>query len=275
LFAHRISYLPLLLPRLYAFFHDSLIDTSVQLSDGWFSFEDVPLKWHHPIGLLFDLYSGSKEALVAPDSDSPGGSASGNAPEKDILPWKLTLSFSEWPIDSLIKIDPEFAALQDAFQNSVKEAAFVRHNTSRVIMAMGKEDTAQLWESVEKVEVNLFQKTANKLLRPHDRSLLHIPLKLYLPSAGEDDKDGKLVQAGCVHVLQRLVSPTMSNRQPQTLGTALNSLAPAIFPSRRSPLLAYPFLHGAIVPLNVNLAELAEYACYADGFLHIAIAMMR
>jgi autophagy-related protein 5 len=150
LFAHRISYLPLLLPKLHAFFHDSLIDSSIHPSQGWFSFEDVPLKWHHPIGLLFDLYSGSKEALAAPDLDSPGGSASGTAEEKDLLPWKLTLSFSNWPADTLITMDPEFAALKDAFQNSVKEAAFVRHNTSKVIMAMGKEDTTQLWESVEK-----------------------------------------------------------------------------------------------------------------------------
>jgi autophagy-related protein 5 len=47
-------------------------------------------------------------------------------------------------------MDVEFAALKDAFQNSIKEAAYVRHNTSKVIMSMGKEDTTQLWESVEK-----------------------------------------------------------------------------------------------------------------------------
>jgi autophagy-related protein 5 len=62
--------------------------------------------------------------------------------------------------------------------------------------------------------------------------------------------------------------------QPQTLGTALNTLVPALFPSRRSPLLAHPILHGAIVPLSVSIEELAEFACYADGFLHVAIAMM-
>ena len=62
--------------------------------------------------------------------------------------------------------------------------------------------------------------------------------------------------------------------QLQTLGTALNTLIPALFPSRRSPLLAYPILHGAIVPLSVGIEELAEFAAYADGFLHIAIAMM-
>jgi autophagy-related protein 5 len=51
-------------------------------------------------------------------------------------------------------------------------------------------------------------------------------------------------------------------------------LLPSLFPSRRSPLLAFPVLHGAVIPLSVGLEELAEYAAYADGFLHIAIAMM-
>lgn len=46
----------------------------------WFSFNDTPLKWHYPIGLLFDL-------LVT----------------DDILPWVITVKFSKYPEEVLFK----------------------------------------------------------------------------------------------------------------------------------------------------------------------------
>jgi autophagy-related protein 5 len=123
------------------------------------------------------------------------------------------------------------------------------------------------------VDVSLFQKVNQKLLHPNDRTLQNIPLKIYLPAAAPDDSQHN-PQPGHLRVVQGLVPPITGSRQPQTLGTALNTLIPSLFPSRRSPLLAFPFHHGAIVPLSTVLAELAEWASYADGFLHVAIAMM-
>jgi autophagy-related protein 5 len=123
LYAHRISYLPLLLPRLHAFLTSSLIDPSVAASEGWFDCEDVPLKWHHPIGLLFDLYAGAKEAVAAGDGGDGNGSTQGGSGGLGVMrePWKLTVHFSGWPGETLIKLDKEGAALHDAFMNSVKE----------------------------------------------------------------------------------------------------------------------------------------------------------
>jgi autophagy-related protein 5 len=62
--------------------------------------------------------------------------------------------------------------------------------------------------------------------------------------------------------------------QPQTLGTALNNLLPTLFPSRKSPLLAQPMLHGTVVPLSTHVETLGEAASYADGFLHIVVVMI-
>jgi autophagy-related protein 5 len=62
--------------------------------------------------------------------------------------------------------------------------------------------------------------------------------------------------------------------QPQTIGTALNQILPSLFPSRRSPLLAQPVLHGAVLPLNAGVEELVRAAAYLDGWLHIAVVMM-
>ena len=121
LLAPRISYLPLLLPKLHAFFKGRLINPSVLPHEGWFSVEEVPLKWHHPIGLLHDLYSGAKEAQVSEDAGAAAGGTQNGGGSSEVQPWKIMLHFSDWPREMLIPIDEGLLALKDAFQNSVKE----------------------------------------------------------------------------------------------------------------------------------------------------------
>ena len=151
----RLSYLPFLLPRIRAFFASSLINTEVQAHDGWFTFEDLPLKWHYPVGLLYDLFSGA-EPVYPPDGDR--GHAAGQAEhgkkqkvdeDTETLPWRLVVHFTEWPEDQLVKLDAEGKVLQDAFINCVKEADFLRNGSAKVVMGLSKDDSTALWESVE------------------------------------------------------------------------------------------------------------------------------
>lgn len=232
------------------------------------------MKWHLPAGLLYDLYSGTSGH--SQDNNDKGHAHSTLEDEERIVessPWKLTIHFTNWPSEQLAKLDSEGKVLQDAFMNSVKEASHVRHDSGQVVMSLGKDESIQLWTAVEKNDLHLFNAMNKKLLRPPGIVLRHIPLKVYLPSTPPSDSEST-PSAGHMKVVQSLIAPNMSSRQPQTLGMALNSLLPTLFPSRRSPLLALPVLHGAVVPLGVNLEELAEYCAYADGFLHIAVAMM-
>jgi autophagy-related protein 5 len=251
-----------------------LTETNASQKDGWLSFEEVPLKWHLPAGLLYDLYSGTSGH--SQDNNDKGNTHSALEYDDRIVessPWKLTLHFTNWPSEQLTKLDGEGKVLQDAFMNSVKEASHVRHDTGQVVMSLGKDESIQLWTAVEKNDLNLFNTMNKKLLRPPGVPLRHIPLKVYLPSAAPSGS-ASMPSVGHMKVVQSLITPNMSSRQSQTLGMALNSLLPTLFPSRRSPLLALPVLHGAVVPLGVGLEELAEFCAYADGFLHIAVVMM-
>lgn len=142
----RLSYLPSLLPRLRAFFSPYLIEPSSQHHDGWFAFEGVPLKWHYPVGLLFDLYAGADPATKS--SVGGDGSQDGESP----LAWRLTVHFSDWPAEELVRLDPDGMVMNDAFINSVKEADFLRNGTAKGIMSLSKEDSAGLWKSVEDSE---------------------------------------------------------------------------------------------------------------------------
>lgn len=146
----RLAYLPSLLTRLRAFFAPSLIDPNSHAHDGWFSFEGVPLKWHYPIGLLYDLYAEADPALFK-------GSKSDEADEStsDPLSWRLTVHFSDWPHEELVRLDADGVVMNDAFINSVKEADFLRNGTAKGIMTLSKEDSSGLRKAVQDGELEL------------------------------------------------------------------------------------------------------------------------
>lgn len=106
----------------------------------------MSLKWHYPVGLLFDLYAGaapaSKTASRGDESPESGSS----------LPWRLVVHFSNWPDENLVRLDADGMVMNDAFINSVKEADFLRNGTAKGIMSLSKEDSSGLWKAVEEGE---------------------------------------------------------------------------------------------------------------------------
>ena len=94
-----------------------------------------------------------------------------------------------------------------------------------------------------------------------------------------------LTATGSIKIVQSPISPsipsqaspvptrTPTGHQPQTLGTALHTILPTLFPSRRHPVLAKPMLHGAVVPMSAELESLARWACYGDGWLGVVVVM--
>jgi autophagy-related protein 5 len=140
----RLSYLAFLLPRLHAFFAHKLIDSATPINDAWLEFEGVPLKWHYPTGLLYDLCSGAEPVdLPREDDEAEVRVTAGTEP------WKLVVHYSEHPGEQLIQLDLEGRVLLDTFINAVKEADFVRNGSARTVMGLSREDSEALWKSVE------------------------------------------------------------------------------------------------------------------------------
>ncbi|KAK5461070.1 Autophagy protein 5 [Exophiala xenobiotica] len=269
----RLSYLPLLLPRLHSFFSSSLIADPETVSPfaGYFTYDNVPLKWHLPLGLLYDIY-------VLSTQDASPDQASSAA-----LPFKLTLHFQPDPEKPTLP-DATPVVLHDSYINSVKEADFLRSGTAKPIMTLSAQESKALWTSTQQSDVATFSKIHGRLV-PAPGQLRNIPLRVYLPSSPD-----QVSSKAQVKVLQSHVPPTVSVvgqnspaalrgggsgviGQPQTLGTALHQLTPSLFPSRRTPILATPLLHGAPVPMSANLEELVRWGCYADGWLSVVLAM--
>ncbi|KAF7188207.1 Autophagy protein 5 [Pseudocercospora fuligena] len=278
----RLSYLALLLPRLHANFIPDLINPEVGFHDAWLSFEDVPLKWHLPSGLLYDLFAGaepfasevsSKVDVSKSKSEEPvdEATASGNP-----LPWQLTLHYCDAPEGQLIQLDPDLRAMQDTFINAVKEADYVRNGTARTVMSLSKDDSDNLWLAVQTHNRGMFNVVNNKLLNPPGMELRHIPIKIYLPTSANQDATDTIEEEprpGQLRVVQSLVPLKQEDKKPQTLGTALNVVLPTIFPSKRVPIYASAVLHGAVVPLSARINDLGKAAAYPDGFLHVALVM--
>ncbi|KAL5361008.1 autophagy protein 5 [Aspergillus floccosus] len=270
----RISYLPSLLPRLHAFFSSSLIEPNSQPHDGWFSFEGVPLKWHLPLGLLYDLYAGADPASKG------GGAGSDDETADNPLPWRLVVHFSDWPDEELVRLDADGMVMHDAFINSVKEADFMRNGTAKKIMTLSKEDSSGLWKSVQDVDLPSFQRISNILLPPPTQPFRNVPIRFFLPLSPDSGAPSlKVLQSPLPPMLppssmaasQATISRTP---QPQTLGTALHALLPNLFPSRRTPVLAKPVLHGAALPMSAPVEEVVRSSAYGDGWVYIVVRMM-
>jgi autophagy-related protein 5 len=256
------------LPRLLDFFAPSLIVDATEVSpwDGYLTYDDVPLKWHLPVGLLYDIYALSSQS---PDSQLP-------------LPFRLILHFSDAsstsPNGSINLIKPEPVVLHDSFINSVKEADFLRSGTAKPIMSLSAVDSKTLWSSTQSNDLKTHSRVYASLLPTQFRN---IPMRIYLPSSPNQDPNKAQIKVLQSHV-PPFIAPSSPNPaaqrmptpgQAQTLGTALHTMLPNLFPSRRTPILGRPILHGAVVPMSANLEELARWASYADGWLGIVIVM--
>ncbi|XHG06473.1 autophagy protein 5 [Aspergillus wentii] len=276
----RVSYLPSLLPRLRVFFSSSLINPNSNPHDGWFSFEGVPLKWHYPVGLLYDLYAGADPASKGrrgDEFDESTDSASGS------LPWRLTVHFSDWPDEELVRLDADGMVINDAFINSVKEADFLRSGNAKGIMSLSKEDSSGLWKAVQDVDLPSFQRISNILLPPPSQPFRNVPIRLFLPLSPDSDSPSlKVVQSplppsiptSTINASQAAISRGSPSTQSQTIGTALHTLLPNLFPSRRTPVLAKPVLHGAVVPMSAPIEEVVRSSAYGDGWAYIVVRMM-
>ncbi|CAN1759050.1 Autophagy protein 5 [Linum perenne] len=119
--AHRIGYLPLLLPLIKPHFSSTLppgVDTV------WFDFKGLPLKWYIPTGVLFDLLCAEPER-----------------------PWNLTIHFRGYPSHLLIPCDGEDSVKWN-FINSLKEADYIINGSCKNVMHMSQSDQTNLWNSV-------------------------------------------------------------------------------------------------------------------------------
>ncbi|KAK4823339.1 hypothetical protein QYF61_001616 [Mycteria americana] len=123
----RISYLTLVTDKVKK--HFQKVMRQEEVSEIWFEYEGTPLKWHYPIGLLFDLH------------------ASNTA-----LPWSITVHFKNFPEKDLLHCHSK-DVIEAHFMACIKEADALKHK-SQVINEMQKKDHKQLWMGLQNGNYN-------------------------------------------------------------------------------------------------------------------------
>ncbi|GAA6028924.1 hypothetical protein JCM8097_001508 [Rhodosporidiobolus ruineniae] len=97
--APRISYLPLLIPQIRKYLLELVLDDNslagLREEDIWFEAEGSgPLKWHWPIGLLYDYHLASRQTSLLPPLPSPGPSSPSPLSGSAVVPSSLDSIFA-------------------------------------------------------------------------------------------------------------------------------------------------------------------------------------
>ncbi|XP_019852942.1 PREDICTED: autophagy protein 5-like [Amphimedon queenslandica] len=133
----RVSYFPLVydkLVKLYARAVSASLDDKI-----WLSYGPSPLKWHYPVGILFDLFARSTE-----------------------LPWEITVHFKDYPTDDILIYEGK-EALEGHFLSKLKEADWLKHG-AKVIQQFTPSEFGKLWQSISQHHFEDFWSVNQKLM---------------------------------------------------------------------------------------------------------------
>uniref|UniRef100_A0A914X3Q0 Autophagy protein 5 n=1 Tax=Plectus sambesii TaxID=2011161 RepID=A0A914X3Q0_9BILA len=151
----RISYFPLALERAYKYFMSAVDESEVNKDDVWLEYDGYPLKWHYPVGVLFDLHK-----------------------TDDVLPWQITVHLKKFPEDDIIRCAGR-DALESMFMQSLKEADQLKHR-GEIVNTMQKRDHKQLWNGLVNDRFDQFWLVNKKLMENSGSNTFHfVPMRLY------------------------------------------------------------------------------------------------
>uniref|UniRef100_A0A7N4NYU9 Autophagy protein 5 n=1 Tax=Sarcophilus harrisii TaxID=9305 RepID=A0A7N4NYU9_SARHA len=186
----RVSYLPLVTDKVKK--HFQKVMRQEDISEIWFEYEGTPLKWHYPIGLLFDLL------------------ASNTA-----LPWNITVHFKSFPEKDLLHC-PSKDTVEAHFMSCMKEADALKHK-SQVINEMQKKDHKQLWMGLQNDKFDQFWAINRKLMEypAEDNGFRYIPFRIYQATTERP-------------FIQKLFRPVAADGQLHTLGDLLKEVCPSV-----------------------------------------------
>ena len=184
---HRISYWPQYLPEILAYFKRYLSQSTDQPWSWWLEYENRPIPWHEPMGLIFD------KLCRSPD-----------------LPWQLTLrgsaNGSTYP-SGLLALENELTA-RNYWLNQAKEACYIRNGNSNAIMNLSLENIQELWKAIRNGSFETFWSICGPFIR--EQTMRHVPLKIYCDGSNE--------------VIQRLVRSRLQDGRQQLFEHLLRSL---------------------------------------------------
>ncbi|XP_060069234.1 autophagy protein 5-like [Ylistrum balloti] len=225
----RLSYFPLVTDKIQKHFIKYI--SSEKQGEMWLEYEGQPLKWHYPIGLLFDLFACN-----------------------DMLPWCVTVHFQNFPEEDLLHCNSK-EVVESHFISTVKEADTLKHR-GQVINSMQKRDHKQLWSGLLHEKFDQFWSVNKKLMESTGEDMFkNIPYRLYLPERS---------------YIQQLFRPINTEGYNQTLRDLLMEVVPSMWNEDKT-FSRRVVIHGVEPCLDTPLLWMSEHLSYPDNYLHICL----
>ncbi|VDO06089.1 unnamed protein product [Rodentolepis nana] len=287
----RITYFPLVMEKvirsLRSFIKSGLEDSDEIYKQYWLSHNGIPLKWHYPVGVLFDLYSSSSK-----------------------LPWEIAINFKDYPSDLLLAPPVNRASVEAFFVATLKEADQLKHSgrggSGPVFDDIQSEEKKQLLTGFTQHSFDLFWSINKRFMQGAP-----IQYKAVASDNANTLKDGDKEDRQCTQIVTEdaaalmtsigamkafrhcpirlyfsplnlnTVSPTKgfiqtlippfneSDRTPATFSDVINTLFDRIRAKNFHPEEFVFKVHGVEIPPETPAQWMCEWMAYPDNFVHI------
>ncbi|XP_041350590.1 autophagy protein 5-like [Gigantopelta aegis] len=225
----RQSYFPLVTDKVVRYLSKWVKEEDQQ--EMWLEYENQPLKWHYPIGVLFDLY---------------GADAS--------LPWNIKVHFQDFPEDELLHCSC-LKAVESHFMSVLKESDVLKHR-GQVMNNMQKKDHKQLWMGLQNDKFEQFWSVNKKLMEmTTEDSFKYIPFRIY-----QQEKP----------MIQKLFSPIDVMGNTLTLCDLLAFALADVYTEDFKHENRF-IIQGIETPVQTPILWLSQHFSYPDNFLHICV----
>jgi len=228
----RMSYFPLVSAAVRAHF---ITAAPAIVDEMWFDYKGKPLKWHFPIGVLFDLLASPHE-----------------------LPWNLTVHFQGFPTDQLLRSGGSDETVKRHLMNLTKESTYVKFGDCSKVYNLSVTDSNDLWEGIKTQNYDKFWSSNSKLMGEAS-AYKHVPVRVFLKET--------------LKYIQEPVLPFDENKNSRTLGSVLQELLPQAFFDPDKPPKAV--IQGTTPSLATPIVWLLQHYAHPDNFLYIVCSTER
>jgi autophagy-related protein 5 len=129
---------------------DEHASKALKEEDMWFEEAETgqPMRWHWPLGLLYDHCQGARSLAAHRDPQSSMNLTWTTGPKPRAVPLKLILHLASAPTEKLL-LGPGVDACKAAFMGQLKEGDFVRWGNTKRVTALRKADQDGIWDGVK------------------------------------------------------------------------------------------------------------------------------
>lgn len=242
--ANRLTYLATLLKDIKKHFESSA-PSPCDPNGMWLEYNNTPLGWNIPVGVLFDLLQADLQ----------------------IVPWPLTLHYRGLHEEQIVRCSG-IDSIRFFYINALKEAMYLRTNSSKEIMNMAKEEENKLVESIFTMDFTAFWSINSKLIDVAKEDIKKASIRVYqntldnyiqLPGNILDDK-GKNITIG--EYLHTYICPQLLDKVVVDGGVVVEKAK-----GKSIKIL----IHGIECALDTPLHWMLLNMAYIDNFIYIVI----